>query len=737
MDPFTLQGPPQCDEGPTMSVFSPDRGGSAGRSGGGGATAAAAAAPANLRQSMHAIAANQRGRLSTVHLFDHVASISPSAAPSPAITATEQIAIEAYITEDPPRGRHILINLLATHGDGSEIGLTGVELFDSVGRMIAVEPGWVLDSYDDSSPIKFGAVGGITDPRRNPANLFNGVNNTTDATQMYVAPYTPGGHHIICVVLPFSVELSMLRFYNYNADRVHTAKGAQIVEVTVDDELAFRGSVVEAIGEVCDGSDGRKHGISNCENVIFNDDPSVLSNVLAYTSATAASAPDESSNVAPNLGDSPPTRSIAPSAERSHLLEQIVQRLTMKFATDGSDRNGAVGPTPCAFPQHAPLVSTVAIEFLTTWGDESWVGLSALEFENERGEPIFIGGCSIDRSGCEGSSEPLPGDSDVSAVLDNDPSTAAVWAFVPGMQLRVTFAVPTKLGRIRVANYGLLRGTHCGAKLVRVIGEAPASPAAGTPSPFLISPGDGVVLRKAPSNSFTLRFQSFDISATAMDLQGGGAGGGMGGVLTSSMTASMTTRARIAMKRARMSLRQPPEWLESFLPYATPLLPVAYVFKFVFRVRKDVFISDAQWAAAVGALDEDGAELQPASSFSELDGLSFLESKLSKDFETRTVMWVFDAPVALSAVFLRDQSLAPAVSFARYYADDDLIAELAPREPDGTAAVAAMPAGVMIVPSAAGSASEVLELAPATAETAVTTAFFTYDETVLSRFFQH
>ncbi|CCW70715.1 unnamed protein product [Phytomonas sp. Hart1] len=144
-----------------------------------------------------------------------------------------------------------------------------------------------------------------------------------------------------------------------------------------------------------------------------------------------------------------------------------------------------------------------------------------------------------------------------------------------------------------------------------------------------ITPSEGVVLRKAPVNFNRARFQTYDLSlgnsngdeieitewgddgssrVEQMDrfyiAVGPGTGGdsaptpiglskdeggakmrciptlsGTGCTREGSLSASMNIRAMMAMRRARMLLRDWPDWLLDYQPYITPLLPVGYVLK--------------------------------------------------------------------------------------------------------------------------------------------------------------
>lgn len=135
-----------------------------------------------------------------------------------------------------------------------------------------------------------------------------------------------------------------------------------------------------------------------------------------------------------------------------------------------------------------------------------------------------------------------------------------------------------------------------------------------------VTPTEGVSLRKAPAYLTRPRFQTYDLSLQSSgpidpditsplshDVSlmgfhiGVGPGTGGDGTLNSdggafmgagrpgmhvanasfanSLNASMNIRAAMAMKRARMMLRERTPWLLNYQPYMTPLLPVGYVLR--------------------------------------------------------------------------------------------------------------------------------------------------------------
>ena len=340
------------------------------------------------------------------------------------------------------------------------------------------------------------------------------------------------------------------------------------MEVTVDDVLAFRGEVREASGAIVEQE---QHGLVDCETILFTEDEVVLNRVLRVVPFSQPSEPSEG-----------PLR---------RTLSSVVS-----FGKSSNSRNGlaAADGGPVAYPSNCPrAVTSICFVLQSTWGDPSFVGLSALRLRDITGSDVtaLIDRCFVARPSGKRDSH----DAEVTALFDGDSCSACAWAFESGLELVVTLQQPVDLGFIEVANYSLGKRTHCGAKSVEVfLSQSQQRGEMNVAAQFAklwdrddgffsmqglvqITPDGGIALRKAPAQLVTLRYQSFDLS-----LVGGLGGGGV----TQSMSQSMVIRATSAMRRARMSSLPIPEWLEAFQPQ-TPLLPVAYVFKVAATIVAD------------------------------------------------------------------------------------------------------------------------------------------------------
>lgn len=130
------------------------------------------------------------------------------------------------------------------------------------------------------------------DPRRQLTSLLNGIANTHDEANMFVMPYTPGQHHLLCFMFTQPVTLSMIRIINYSGKgRVHALKGARVVEVTMDDTVIFRGEVAQHSGDLIE--DTALLGLVNCENILFTEEPRVLRRIMTGSSRPAREEEEE------------------------------------------------------------------------------------------------------------------------------------------------------------------------------------------------------------------------------------------------------------------------------------------------------------------------------------------------------------------------------------------------------------------------------------------------------------
>ena len=99
--------------------------------------------------------------------------------------------------------------------------------------------------------------GAPPDPRT-PSKIIDGACVTCDEMHSWVAPFDPARPNRVRLDFESEAALGMARVWNYNASRVHSTRGARLVELAAvggdqgDEErrLLFRGVVGQAPGNL-------------------------------------------------------------------------------------------------------------------------------------------------------------------------------------------------------------------------------------------------------------------------------------------------------------------------------------------------------------------------------------------------------------------------------------------------------------------------------------------------------
>lgn len=110
------------------------------------------------------------------------------------------------------RGKAITLNLIESWGDPHFIGLTGLEILTTNGKVLKFGIENVFAKPRDLSE-KYGKI----DDKRKLENLFNGRNQTVSDEDIWLIPFNPGKEHIISITLGTApVEVTGIRIWNYN-----------------------------------------------------------------------------------------------------------------------------------------------------------------------------------------------------------------------------------------------------------------------------------------------------------------------------------------------------------------------------------------------------------------------------------------------------------------------------------------------------------------------------------------
>jgi len=126
----------------------------------------------------------------------------------------------------------IEINITESWGDLFYVGLNGVQVIDIHGETVQVDV-----SNLEANPRDMNSIPGHGSDHRTLDKLVNGVNNTTDDMNMWLIPYNKGEDHTLRIDLGRMVQISGIRFYNYNKTAEDTLRGAKNVIIKLDSKL--------------------------------------------------------------------------------------------------------------------------------------------------------------------------------------------------------------------------------------------------------------------------------------------------------------------------------------------------------------------------------------------------------------------------------------------------------------------------------------------------------------------
>ncbi|GMH44713.1 hypothetical protein BSKO_12665 [Bryopsis sp. KO-2023] len=482
-----------------------------------------------------------------------------------------------FVIPATPTGRILEIHIFSTWGDPHYVGLSGVEVFDSAGKMVVIEDAVnqvkavpesinVLEEYDD-------------DPRT-PENLVDGVSMTCDDIHVWLAPFTPETPNVITVDLGRQTALGLIRLWNYNKSRIHTSRGARDVCLLVDGRPIFAGEINRAPGNVADAP-------PCAENLLFTDDEKALQAIDEFDERYNRAVAGVKSSAQDEPGEIPRTRhpvelvtgndkddplGKAKAIPGSPRPEAEVRRLTHAQASVSSKHT----PNTSSRPIQA---KEIKIEILDTWGDPHYVGLTGIAMVDSEGASRSFGGADI--CGTPSDLNDIPGntgdDRTLDKLLDGVNATSDdshMWIApirrvleqndnAPPNEITIT-SRDGAFSFVRLAfwNYNKnLEDTYRGAKRVHLYMDGRRA-----------TPDGGLILRKAPGTGTFDFGQIVDLSIQSKPLAESEDEVALAWVNnTSNPALAQQIRRKMERDAAHLSLvRQ---------MYITPLLPMGFVLK--------------------------------------------------------------------------------------------------------------------------------------------------------------
>ena len=83
--------------------------------------------------------------------------------------------------------------------------------------------------------------------------MINGKYITSDDFNMWLAPYKyKGMNNFIEIDLEREREISMIRIWNYNKNRIHCYRGIKDIVIEMDDKKVFEGEIKRGVGNTTD-----------------------------------------------------------------------------------------------------------------------------------------------------------------------------------------------------------------------------------------------------------------------------------------------------------------------------------------------------------------------------------------------------------------------------------------------------------------------------------------------------
>ena len=298
-------------------------------------------------------------------------------------------ANQNFTIPELPKGKVIELDLYSNWGDRFYIGMCGIEVFNDKGCPLRIEPNSV-----SASPSDLNMLPDVKNDPRTPDKLVDGVYSTCDETHSWLAPHNKKGTaNRVRIDFGKTISLSLLRLWNYNRNRVHSARGAREIAVWLDGVLIFFGVIGQASGDLSDPC-------LNCEYLVFcreqlyeaidnQDWLNILNKAPTETpqSEIASLRPPTPSGTEKGFIPSENTDilDIRKQLENEKVRIKVLEEERLKGRSEGVVKKNQIEIDIQPAQQQYIECQKLSFQITANWGDKHFVGLTGVEFYDDKG----------------------------------------------------------------------------------------------------------------------------------------------------------------------------------------------------------------------------------------------------------------------------------------------------------------------------------------------------------------
>jgi len=198
-------------------------------------------------------------RYSSDEFEDYLSSCSSSISDS-TLKCSDQIKGPTCLVPVLPRGTQLEVEIISSWGCDEFVGLQGIDVFDHTGHLIR---------YNDED---FNSIVSIPKESELPAtNLVNDHRFSCDDRKGWLA--NKAEKNRLMIHFECKIKISMIRFWNYNKNRVYSYRGVKELRIFFDGNLIFKGEIKKAPGLAC-------NNINECvDMILFTCDQDILDSI--------------------------------------------------------------------------------------------------------------------------------------------------------------------------------------------------------------------------------------------------------------------------------------------------------------------------------------------------------------------------------------------------------------------------------------------------------------------------